>query len=45
MEKQHAFILKEKQFFGKAGTHFDFQQNNPEESQKRLQKLEKEQEK
>jgi hypothetical protein len=37
--------LKEKQFFGKVGSEFDFQNNNPEEAERQLQKIEQEQEK
>ncbi len=34
-----------KQFFGKPDSEFDFQKNNPEEAERRLQKIEQEQEK
>lgn len=44
-EKSHDFILKEKQFFGNPDSAFDFQKNNPEEAERRLQKIEQEQEK
>jgi len=39
MEKQHAWIEKEKAFFGKAGTDFDFETNNYQENKGRLDDL------
>lgn len=39
MEKQHAWIEKEKSFFGKAGTDFDFEANNYQENRGRLDDL------
>eukprot|EP00933_Yihiella_yeosuensis_P044862 TRINITY_DN40139_c0_g1_i1.p1 TRINITY_DN40139_c0_g1~~TRINITY_DN40139_c0_g1_i1.p1 ORF type:complete len:1222 (-),score=402.44 TRINITY_DN40139_c0_g1_i1:218-3883(-) len=35
MEKQHAWIEKEKAFFGKKGTDFDFEANSYQENKKR----------
>jgi len=39
MEKQHAWIEKEKTFFGKAGTDFDFEANNYQENKARLDEM------
>jgi len=39
MEKQHAWIEKEKAFFGKAGTDFDFEANNYQENKARLDEM------
>jgi len=39
MEKQHAWIEKEKTFFGKAGTDFDFESNSYQENKGRLDEL------
>merc|ERR1719401_2019236 len=43
MEKQHAWIEKEKGFFGKTGTDFDFEANNYQENKKRLDELDAQQ--
>merc|ERR1719401_2378960 len=45
MEKEHPWIEKEKNFFGKKGTDFDFEANNYGENKKRLDELEKQQNK
>ena len=45
MEQKHSFISNEKQFFGKAGTDFDFKKTDPEEAQRRLAQLDEEQHK
>merc|ERR1719221_1578579 len=45
MEKQHPWIEKEKAFFGKTGTDFDFQANDYKSNKGRLNKLEKQQNK
>merc|ERR1740138_1733246 len=39
MEKQHPWIEKEKGFFGKAGTDFDFKANNYQENKTRLDEI------
>merc|ERR1712127_1154459 len=39
LEKQHPWIEKEKHFFGKAGTDFDFEANSYPESKARLDDL------
>jgi len=39
MEKQHAWIEKEKNFFGKAGTDFDFESNSYTDNKARLDDL------
>lgn len=39
MEKQHAWIEKEKSFFGKTGTDFDFEANNYQENKSKLDDL------
>merc|ERR1719464_367045 len=39
MEKQHAWIEKEKGFFGKTGTDFDFEANNYQENKTKLDDL------
>mmetsp|Transcript_26122 Transcript_26122/g.75411 ORF Transcript_26122/g.75411 Transcript_26122/m.75411 type:complete len:1203 (-) Transcript_26122:61-3669(-) len=39
MEKQHAWIEKEKHFFGKTGTDFDFEANNYQENKTRMDEL------
>jgi len=39
MEKQHAWIEKEKAFFGKAGTDFDFEANSYQDNKTRLDDL------
>jgi len=43
MEKQHAWITKEKEFFGKPGTDFDFENNNYSANKKRLETIKEEQ--
>jgi structural maintenance of chromosome 2 len=43
MEKQHAWITKEKDFFGKPGTDFDFENNNYGANKKRLETIKEEQ--
>jgi structural maintenance of chromosome 2 len=43
MEKQYAWILKEKEFFGKPGTDFDFENNNYSANKKRLESIKEEQ--
>jgi len=43
MEKQHAWIIKEKDFFGKPGTDFDFENNNYSANKKRLESIKEEQ--
>jgi structural maintenance of chromosome 2 len=45
MEKEHPWIEKEKNFFGKKGTDFDFEANSYPENKKRLDELEKQQNK
>merc|ERR1719401_438955 len=45
MEQQHPWIEKEKGFFGKKGTDFDFEANNYQEDKQRLIDLEKQQSK
>eukprot|EP00931_Biecheleriopsis_adriatica_P099773 TRINITY_DN744_c0_g2_i1.p1 TRINITY_DN744_c0_g2~~TRINITY_DN744_c0_g2_i1.p1 ORF type:complete len:1210 (-),score=407.19 TRINITY_DN744_c0_g2_i1:340-3969(-) len=45
MEKQHAWIEKEKAFFGKKGTDFDFKANNYQENKKRHDDLSSQQNK
>jgi len=39
MEKQHAWIEKEKNFFGKKGTDFDFEANNYQDNKSRLDSI------
>mmetsp|Transcript_50030 Transcript_50030/g.160046 ORF Transcript_50030/g.160046 Transcript_50030/m.160046 type:complete len:1214 (-) Transcript_50030:205-3846(-) len=39
MEKQHAWIEKEKNFFGKSGTDFDFEANNYQDNKARLDEI------
>merc|ERR1719359_2046664 len=43
MEKQHPWIVKERDFFGKPGTDFDFEANNYGSSKKKLDSLQNDQ--
>jgi len=43
MERQHGWITKEKEFFGKPGTDFDFENNNYGSTKKRLETIKEEQ--
>merc|ERR1712113_634030 len=45
MEQEHAWIEKEKNYFGKAGTDFDFEANDYQENKKRLDSLDTQQKK
>lgn len=44
MEKKHAWIRSEREYFGRPGTEFDFGARDPSQAQHRLDQLRKEQE-